>query len=106
MSKNPQKKCQYRKEGCGLSYTLPHNCLKHEKLIGDMPLKWRDRNESLHDAELKMFKCSFPNCSVSSKQKSNLKRKTYDNMSSNQETKALQTDMLKLQIKIFSKIQS
>ena len=74
MSKNPQKKCQYRKEGCGLSYTLPHNCLKHEKLIGDMPLKWRDRNESLHDAELKMFKCSFPNCSVSSKQKSNLKR--------------------------------
>ena len=39
MSKNPQKKCQYRKEGCGLSYTLPHNCLKHEKLIGDMPLK-------------------------------------------------------------------
>ena len=31
-------------------------------------------NEPLSDAELKMFKCSFPNCSVSSKQKSNLKR--------------------------------
>ena len=39
-----------------------------------MSQKWRDRNEPLYDAELKTFKCSFPNCSVSSKQKSNLKR--------------------------------
>ena len=31
-------------------------------------------NEPLSDAELKMFKCSFPNCSVSPKQTSNLKR--------------------------------
>ena len=39
-----------------------------------MPQKQRDRNEPLYDADLKMFKCSFPNCSVSSKWKSNLKR--------------------------------
>ena len=30
--------------------------------------------EELYYAELKMFKCSFPNCNVSSKRKSNLKR--------------------------------
>ena len=39
-----------------------------------MPQKRKDRNEPLYDAELKMFKCSFPNCSVSSKPKWNLKR--------------------------------
>ena len=74
-SKNLQKKYQIRKEGCGLSYTLPRNKLKHGKLSAHMPQKRRDRNEPLYHAELKMFKCSFPNCSVSSKRKSNLKRR-------------------------------
>ena len=41
-----------------------------------MPQKRRERNEPLHDAEFKVFKCFFPNCSVLSKQKSNLKRHT------------------------------
>ena len=74
MLKNPQKKYQCRKEGCGLSYTLPQNRLRHEKLSGHMPRKRRDRNEPLYDAELKMFKCSFPNSSASAKLKLNLKR--------------------------------
>ena len=39
-----------------------------------MPQKRRDRNKPLCDTELKMLKCSFPNSSVSSKRKSNLKR--------------------------------
>ena len=72
--KNPKKKYQCRKEGCGLSYTLPQNGLRHEKLSGHVPQKARDRNQSLCDAELKMFKCSFPNGSISSKRKSNLER--------------------------------
>ena len=46
----------------------------HEKLSDHMPQKRRDRNKPLHDAELKTFKCSFPNCSASSKRKSNLER--------------------------------
>ena len=74
MSKNPEKKYQCRKESCGLSHTLPQNGLRHEKLSGHIPQKRRDRNEPLYHAELKIIKCSFPNCSVSSKQKSNLKR--------------------------------
>ena len=74
--KNPQKKYQRWKEDCGLSYTLPQSRLSHEKLRGHMPQKRRDRNEPLYDAEFKMFKCSFPNCSVLSKRKSNLKKHT------------------------------
>ena len=74
MSKNQQKKYQFRKEGCRLSYTLPQNKLRGEKLSGHMPQKRRDRNEPLYDAELKMFKCSRPNGNVSSKRKSNLKK--------------------------------
>ena len=74
MSKSAQKKKQCRKEGCRLSYTLPQNRLRHEKLSGHMPQKRKDRNEPLYDAESKMLKCSFPNCSLSSKGKPNLKR--------------------------------
>ena len=74
MSKNPQTKYQCRKEGCGLSYTLHQNRLRHGRLGGHMSRKRRDWNETLYDAELKMFKCSFPNCNVSSKRKSNLER--------------------------------
>ena len=72
--KNPEKKYQCRKEGCELSHTLPQNRLRHEKLSGYMPQKRRDRKEPLYDAELKILKCFFPNCSVSSKRKPNLKR--------------------------------
>ena len=75
MSKSPQKKYQCRKEGYGLSYMLPQSRLRHEKLSGHMPQKRKDRNEPLYNAELKMFKCSFPSCSVSSKRKLNLKRR-------------------------------
>ena len=39
-----------------------------------MPQKRKDRNEPLYEAELKMFKFSFPNCSVSSIRKSNLEK--------------------------------
>ena len=74
MSKNPEKKYQCRKEDCGLSYTLPQNRLRHEKLSGHMAQKRRDRNKTLCIAEIKMFKCAFPNCSVSSKRKSIKKR--------------------------------
>ena len=74
LSKSPRKKYQCRKGGYGLSYTLPQSRLRHEKLSGHMPQKRKDRNEPLYSAELKMFKCSFPNCSVSSKRNLNLKR--------------------------------
>ena len=48
--------------------------LRHEKVSGHMPQERIDRNEVLYDAELKMFKCSFPNCSVLPKRKLNLER--------------------------------
>ena len=39
-----------------------------------MSLKRREINEPFYDAHLELFKCTFPNCQVTSKRKSNLKR--------------------------------
>ena len=74
MSKNREKKYECREEDCGLSYKLPQNRLSHEKLSGNMAQKRRDRNKTPCNAEIKMFKCAFPHCSVSSKRKSIKKR--------------------------------
>ena len=59
MSKNPQTKYQCRKEGCGLSCTLPQNRLRHGRLGGHMPQKRRDWNETLYNAEFKCLNAPF-----------------------------------------------
>ena len=46
MSKNRETKYQCREEDCGLSYKLPQNRLRHEKLSGHMAQKRRDRNKT------------------------------------------------------------
>ena len=57
-----------------LNWAIRQSSWRHEKLSGHKPRKLRDWSKPLYDAELKMFKCSFLNCNVSSKRKLNLKR--------------------------------
>lgn len=63
-----QRLYKCRKEGCGLTYTLS------QKATGHMPSERREVNEPFYNAHLKLFKCTFPNCQITSKIKSNLKR--------------------------------
>ena len=58
-----------------LKHALLQNWNRHEKATGYMPPKGREVNEQFYDAHLKLFKCRFPNCQLTSKRKSNLKLK-------------------------------